>query len=72
MAEYLTSWISAQQSGRVEVEDGSRKMNGGVIVHESARNDPEPCFCDRQLGDAAGSSLPIVTLNGGRIFLPLS
>jgi anti-sigma factor ChrR (cupin superfamily) len=37
------------EAGRIEVENGSHKINDGVIVHQPSRHDPEQCFCDRQL-----------------------
>jgi hypothetical protein len=37
------------ESGRAEIEDRERQIDGGVIVHQPPRHDPEQRFCNRQL-----------------------
>jgi hypothetical protein len=39
------------EAGRIEVENGSHKINDGVIVHQPPGHDPEQRFCHRQLAD---------------------
>jgi hypothetical protein len=39
------------EAGRIEVENGSHKINDGVIVHQPSRHDPEQRFGHRQLAD---------------------
>ena len=43
------------EAGRAELEDRERQIDGGVIVHQPARHDPEQRFCDRQLADRGRS-----------------
>jgi hypothetical protein len=44
------------KAGRAEFEDRERQIDGGVIVHQPPRHDPEQRFCDRQL---AGRGRPM-------------
>jgi hypothetical protein len=43
------------ESRRPELEDRERQIDGGVIVHQPPRHDPEQRSCNRQLADRGRS-----------------